>query len=316
MRLCMQKIILSLFALFTLPALAMEEEHPNNKQLTAVEQYEAHWSLAKKITYGEFTSALRLIDSGTVDVNADLSSMSENVHLTYLGYLSLDSFDNTPLGVAIRSNPSICTELLKRHARIDTKSKEGLPLLALAAIRSNPVLSPNAMKLYPTVLSYLITDSRFYPRCTQKEQEESMNRIWTALLCFKRYYPNMPKDLRKLFLFFNPDIRHDALNCPMGLCKELIHEMPLPALRTMIKKGLITKEHALDRLTNHKLACLMSLMNEARKFVSLDPVSYDSLNPELLKDRFAKDIRNEIDFHLGIKDSSWGSNIASNCSIQ
>lgn len=317
----MQKIVLSLLVLLTLPALAMEEEHPVKKQLSPVEQYELNQDLRNFISWGHFSSALDLLDADKVDVNANFLEWPKELMrngkaiMNHAHICSSDSMDNMPLSHAMRANPSMCSLLLKRHARIDTKNKNGLPMLALAAMRSNPQHDPNAMKIYPSVLSSLITDSRFDPRISAEAQQESQNRIWTALLCLKRCWPNMLKDIKRLLLLGNYGLRCDALNCPMGLCKDLIHEMPMPIARTLIKNGSVTKAHVLNRLTEHKLACLRSLMSDARQTIMSDPESLAILDPELLNE-LETPIRGKIEQHLAIADPSLLERTASTCSVQ
>lgn len=175
--------------------------------------------------------------------------------------------------------------------------------------------------------SAIITHSRFSPRPTKEEKLESQARIWATLLCFKRVFPAMPRDLRRLVVGCDAQLLRDALNCPMGLCKDLPHLMPLEMVKSLISSYVLTVPQAVNQLKKYKMEQLKPLVQEAVN-ATQDAIIKTMIDPEKLDRYYGTEIERVLKDSLGIQEThspvvpdnsekvGSGSGWLANCSVQ
>lgn len=102
----------------------------------------------------------------------------------------------------------------------------------------------------------IIRHYRFYPLRTPQKLKESQERILCFLICLKREYPQLPRDLKRLILLsYLPD---DTLNCPLPICKPFVRQMA-PQIVAM----LFGQDEAIKILKGHKYEQLVPILIEA-----------------------------------------------------
>lgn len=236
---------------------------------------EGYTALTWALKNGSLEAAVVLIEHGT---DPELPDADGNTLLAY----SLQNLTDER-----------CKLLLEHGAHLKTKKHHNLLLVATAL--DSPVIKAE----FPwrnLWCNLLIKYSRFHQLHLYPKSNESKQRVWTTLLCWKRLFPNLARDVRKLILMNVPELYQDALNCPMGLFKESVPLIPLSILRTLICTGILNEEQTINTLKRHKFEQLIPLMNEA----SLLEIDYMPLKPDLLEQNWAADIEGIIKEDLNI----------------
>jgi hypothetical protein len=207
-------------------------------------------------------------------------------------------------------NASICKLIASRGADMNVKGGSHETALISALI-------------WRDVSEALIAHSRFYPYYSLQALKESQDRIRTILLCWKRVCPTLPRDLKRLILLSNPELQRDTLNCPLGMFKDLMLEMPPQAIAALIRHGALDEKETIEKLAQRKMAQLKPLMIEAFEHAKKDQIGWriyarnkvcDILAPDALEQNFGKEIRANIKYCLDSNDQLIPEE--SNCSVE
>jgi len=216
----------------------------------------------------------------------------------------------TALFLATRSgHASIGKILLDRGAQFDTKC------LGFTALQ-RAVANGDELMIRTLITSY----STFSP---ENEFKISRQRIWTALCVFKRSCPLMPKDIRKLILYFLPELASDVgASGAFGSYKNLTEAhavfAPLPIVRILIKKEKLNLEETIAAIKAHQFDRISVRLSECFRFAYPGKIQV-LIHPNNFRKNFAAAIEWNIRRRLRLP-LTWAESAATwipkSCSVQ
>lgn len=158
-----------------------------------------------------------------------------------------------------------------------------------------------------------LTHAVFNPVLTLRAFDQSRQRIYTALLVFKRYCPKMPKDLRKLILCnYEPGLKRDFLisgACGMYKNKELEAPfLPLLVVRLLVQNRQLDPQRTVQRLVAFHIKKIIPIAHEGWQAAAAAWRNYQKvillLDPSMIKENHGKEIEEVIKKRLGIAAST------------
>lgn len=174
---------------------------------------------------------------------------------------TVDAYGATALYESAETGKAdICKLLLQYGADLGLCIKKPKECPLSAAARNHETLT----------CMYLIIYSKFNPHYTPQELQDWKKATLTFLLCIKRRYPELPRDLRKLILGHN------------------VTSMPLEILPTLIAHNALHLNSTVAMLKKHKLEQLKRLMRKIPEDLS------DRLNELWKTDAHYADIKSVV----------------------
>lgn len=194
----------------------------------------------------------------------------------------------------IRGHASTCKFLIDSGAQIDAKTNGGFSTLQQAVLYGN-------MTTIRTLISCLI----FNPFLSENEFQISRQRIWTALCVFNRCCPTLPKDVRKLILCTESELKNDLYNsAACGVYNNLKVEQTLnlsfPVMRLLAQNHRLPHpEKVVAKIKTRHSESIKPLMLEAMLVAPNDELRA-ILNPARLEENFGQAIEQIIKTRLGL----------------
>lgn len=159
-----------------------------------------------------------------------------------------------------------------------------------------------------------VTHAVFNPVLTPRDFHQSRQRIYTALLVFKRCCSKMPKDIRKLILCnYEPGLKKDFLisgACGIYKNKESdVHHLPLLVIRLLVQNGQLDPQKTVLRLVAFHIEKMRPIAYEAWRCIARPYPMHDRyalmqlLDPETFKENNGKEIEEVIIKRLGLEPS-------------
>ncbi len=162
-----------------------------------------------------------------------------------------------------------------------------------------------------THYKFLIICAHFNPQLDRR-YFSAHARIMSALSVFKHLCPRMPKDIKRIILGIDEELKTDLQIIShygklSALDESHAHEVPLPIVHLLIERMQWDPQTVIDRIKANHIACMKPLMERARtraRGIQRDGVNMDErikmLNPDLLEEHFGAAIEENIRrrFHL------------------